>query len=114
MAIADRIRGLLADVNQASEAALSQPSSYDARRKLLLATKKLSATLEEPEEAAWRFALAPAGHACGIVAWECGLLKPWPKETMTIKELSAMTKADEALLGESRRLITAYCSAACS
>jgi hypothetical protein len=90
----------LAYSSPSEDASLTFQSTATSRHGLLAAARALVASLEDPEEEAWRFLLQPNAHACLISAWQCGILSLWPKEAMTAKELAAQANADEKLVGE--------------
>ena len=112
MAFPEEIRSLLAEVNTAvqnyspSNGASVHQSTATPRHKLLTAAKKLATALEDPEEEAWRFALQPAAHVCAISAWQCGILTPWSKKSMSSAELASQCNADQVLVGEYSSLLT--------
>lgn len=99
MASSDEIRKLLVEVEQAAGPSGGEITD-STRAQLLAASRKLTAALEDPEEQVWRLTLLPTIHSCALVAWQCRLLGPWPKEIMTTSELAAHLKVDELLVGK--------------
>lgn len=93
------IRKLLADLNQDSVPSSGEIPS-GVRGQLLTAARQLVGVLQDQEEEAWRFALSSTAHSCALVAWNCHLLGPWPKETMSCSELATYLNADKLLIGE--------------
>lgn len=114
MAFPEEIRSLLAEVNttaqnyRPSSGAAAHQSTATPRHKLLAAAKTLVTALEDPEEEAWRFALQPAAHVCAISAWQCGILAPWSKKSMSSAELASQCNADQVLVGESSSLLVTF------
>jgi hypothetical protein len=92
----ERIKSLVEDINKAASA-----SETDGSSQLLTAARELVRALEHDEDDIWKFVFAPAAHGCGLLAWQTGLLGPWPKETMTSGELSEKFGIDKILLGKS-------------
>jgi hypothetical protein len=82
------------------EDSLASHTAATGRHKLFLAAKALVASLEDPEEEAWRFIMHNNADACLGAAGQCGILKPWAKELMSSKELASMTNADQKLIGK--------------
>ena len=110
MSSTEEITTLLEQVNTAALPYLSSSPGDDAlltfqttatsRHGLLAAAKALVASLEDPDEEAWRFVLQPNAHACLIAAWQCGILDEWPKSLMSSTELAVKANADEKLVGK--------------
>jgi hypothetical protein len=99
MASSEEIRGLLAEVERAGVTSEGEITD-STRAKLLAASRKLTDALEGIEDQVWRLALLPTIHSCALVAWQCHLLGPWPRETMTARELAAHLEVDQLLIGE--------------
>jgi hypothetical protein len=68
---------------------------------------ELVSTIQTPEETAMAFATSNSVYSCYRAAGDCGILTPWPKETMTAQELADKTGADIILIG---KLTTSTCS----
>ena len=104
MSFSDELPSLLSNVQAAGEALLgSQFDSegvVDQRRKLRDAAQRILAAVEPAQERAWRFSLAPAANASASAAWQKGILGPWPKETMTSKDLAEKYQVDQKLVGK--------------
>ncbi|KAH8651839.1 S-adenosyl-L-methionine-dependent methyltransferase [Tricladium varicosporioides] len=85
----------------------SSPTST-AKNDLIASINALLSALSNPDEEVWKFLLQPGAHACAISAWRCGILAPWPKESMTAKELSEMLRVNEKLVVRIMRALTLY------
>lgn len=67
-------------------------------RDLSRAAEQISDFLKPVEERIWMFIFQPSAMACAVVAFNCGLLAPWPKPRMRAEELAVLTEADEKLI----------------
>jgi hypothetical protein len=84
------------DKNSCDDACLS-PYSSEARQ-LTKTAEQLSDFLKPVEERIWMFIFQPSALACANIAFNCGLLAPWPKPRMSSRELAVLTNADEKLI----------------
>ena len=84
------------DKNNCNDAYLS-PYSSEARH-LTKTAEQLSDFLKPVEERIWMFIFQPSAMACANIAFNCGLLAPWPKPRMSSQELAVLTNADEKLI----------------
>jgi hypothetical protein len=110
MVTASEIVGLVGQINIAvaglsydKTPALTPPTTplpkIANHSELLRAAKSLVTALEDPDDAMWRFVMCVGAHSCCIFAWDCGLLDEWPKELMSLSDLTEKTKVEEKLLG---------------
>jgi hypothetical protein len=96
------------DKNTLSDDSLS-PYAPEARA-LSKAAEQLSDLLKPVEEKIWMFIFQPSALACANIAFNCGLLAPWPKSRMSAEELADLTKADEKLISMYlQRAVTTVC-----
>jgi hypothetical protein len=108
MSSLDEINALVDEINIAAGSYSTKVSTSQdlntaattSRLDLLRAAKALVAKLEDPEDEVHRFVLQPCALVCLISAWKCGILDQWPKEKMSLRELSLKVNADQKLVGE--------------
>jgi hypothetical protein len=85
------------DKSSSSTTDYISPYAPEARNLSKIA-EQLSDLLKPVEERIWMFIFQPSAIACANIAVSCGLLAPWPKATMSAKELADLTNADEKLI----------------
>jgi hypothetical protein len=106
MPLPSAVAVLLTELNTAADA-YSDSSGSDTEHQSLYSpvarnlgriAEELADLLKPMEERIWTFIFQPTALACANVAFDCGLLAPWPRVEMSAKELATFTGADEKLI----------------
>jgi hypothetical protein len=96
--IGEAVRRLL-DSYESLSKATNLMQNVQAKAQLRSIALELAAATQSPQQAGTAFAMGNAIHPCFRAAADCGIVAPWPKETMTSQELAEKTGADARLIG---------------
>lgn len=108
MPVPSALNALLTELNAAAKAYSDKNGSDEDKlspyapeaRTLSRVAEELADLLKPVEEQIWTFIFQPSALACANIAFDCGLLAPWPKSEMSAQELAVFTGANEKLICE--------------